>query len=656
MIKPDSNLNIQTSSQVWARIKLHPLTLAFRGDQHVLEEQFQDHFFTNGLPVIRVSCFLVLILFAVFGILDAHLVPESKTTLWLIRYAFCCPLTILFFFFTYLSYFKKLMQPALVLWVILAGAGIITMIIIAPPPASFSYYAGLILVFMTGYTLIKIRFVWATLAGWLIVVLYEIAAIKLTNTPIPVLVNNNFFFISANVIGMASCYAIELYTRKNFFLGHMLKEEQKKVRTARDKLETKVEERTSQLLETNTQLEKEINVRKQAETDRSTMEAQLLQAQKMEAIGTLAGGIAHDFNNILSAITGYTDLALLVQPNDAEMKEYLKGIRQGSKRATDLVAQILAFSRQTDLQKQPVNIIPVIKEALKMLRASLPTSIEIRQNLPAISRKIMADPVQIHQILMNLCTNAFHALRDESGRIEISVAEVTIDSDDVSRLPELKTGPHLKLTVSDTGKGMEQDVAKRIFEPFFTTKDVGKGTGMGLAVVHGIVKSHHGIITMQSKPGQGTTFELYFPAIDDEDQLQATMKNEVLSLPKGDETILFVDDEPELIAIGEKTLVCLGYQVVTSQKSVQALEIFRSRPERFDLVITDQTMPEMNGADFARELLAIRSDLPIILCTGFSEKINEKSAREIGIREFAMKPLSLQNMALLIRKVLDNPR
>jgi PAS domain S-box-containing protein len=384
-------------------------------------------------------------------------------------------------------------------------------------------------------------------------------------------------------------------------------------------------------------------------TTQKRLEAQLRQAQKMEAIGTLAGGIAHDFNNILAAIMGFSELTMLEFPPGSPGRHNLMEVINASHRARDMVKQILAFSRQTEQEQKPVTFSPIVKEALKMLRASLPTTIEIHQHIEDKSGRIEADPTQLHQVLMNLCANAGHAMREKGGILEVRLSRVVIDR--ITPLhSNLQPGPHLMLSVSDTGHGMDSGVLERIFDPYFTTKEMGEGTGLGLAVVHGIIKSHKGAITVQSKPDQGTVFKIYLPLL--ENAVNEESKPEE-SLPGGRGRILFVDDEKTLAEMGQKMLEHLGYEVVTKTSSVEALTVFQENRDLFDLVITDVTMPQMTGDKLAKELISIRPDIPIILCTGFSERITEKNVKELGVREFAMKPLTLQKLATSIRNVLD---
>jgi len=388
-------------------------------------------------------------------------------------------------------------------------------------------------------------------------------------------------------------------------------------------------------------------------SERKNLEGQLLQAQKMEAIGTLAGGIAHDFNNILTAILGYVELAVLELSADSKLKYNLEQSLQAAHRAKDLVRQILAFSRQGKQERKPLDICPVVKESLKMLRASLPSTIEIRQNFAEGDLGIIeADPTQIHQILMNLCTNAAHAMEEKGGVLTVSLSKAEIGQEASVAYGGIKPNQYLRLRVSDTGHGMTPEIKKRIFDPYFTTKEIGKGTGLGLAVVHGIVKSHGGEIEVSSEPGQGTDFDIFFPRSDRAKGVLDGAQNSPLTMT-GNERILFVDDERTIAEIGEKMLQRLGYEVAVRTSSIEALELFRGQPDRFDLVITDMTMPNMTGDKLAQEIMKIRPEIPVILVTGFSEQMTEEKAKSLGIREYVMKPPVINDFARAIRKALD---
>jgi PAS domain S-box-containing protein len=386
---------------------------------------------------------------------------------------------------------------------------------------------------------------------------------------------------------------------------------------------------------------------------RKKIEAQLQQTQKLEAIGTLAGGIAHDFNNMLSPILGYSEILSTRFSSDSSEYESLQEIRKAANRAKDLVRQILTISRQTEHELIPVKIDLVVKEALKLLRATIPQNIEIRQNIQDAA-VVRADPTQIHQIVMNLCTNAFHAMREDGGVLSVSLSLVdTARQNQNPGLPNLGPGSHLQLEISDTGQGIDPTNLKRIFEPYYTTKRKEEGTGLGLAVVHGIVKSHKGHIAVTSESAKGTIFKVYLPCM----KTPITPDKETMPvqrLRRGNEHILLVDDEEAIVQMEKSMLESLGYHVTKTTSSSELLDIFTTRPDDFDLVITDMAMPHMNGSDLARKLLAIRPDIPIILCSGFSENMNKEKARSFGLKSFLMKPVTVEELSQTIRRVLES--
>lgn len=385
------------------------------------------------------------------------------------------------------------------------------------------------------------------------------------------------------------------------------------------------------------------------------LEKQLQQAQKMEVIGAFSGGIAHDFNNILGAMINCSELALEDLPADHPVREDLEHILKAGLRGKNLVKQIRTFSRREEPQRLPVEIDLIVKECLSLLRASMPAGIEIRPNLAVESSRVLADATQMHQVLMNLCANAAHAMGDSDGVLTVSLTHVILGADATTVDPDLRPGRYLKLTVGDSGCGMQAAVMERIFDPFFTTRAKKGGTGLGLSVVHGIVKSHDGAITVESEPGKGSTVNVFLPLAD----RSGGMATEAAAdrVPGGSERILLVDDEEDLIYAGQKMLQRLGYTVITSAGGLEALATFRAAPHQFDLVITDQTMPQMKGTDLAREILKIRPDIPIILCSGYGSVSNHvvtpEDVKAMGIRAFVAKPVTKAEMALAIRRELD---
>jgi PAS domain S-box-containing protein len=411
---------------------------------------------------------------------------------------------------------------------------------------------------------------------------------------------------------------------------------------------------SSPVFEKNGEIKYLVHVAKDI-TEQKKLEEELFQSHKMEAIGTLAGGIAHDFNNILSAIIGYSELALMDLPENSPSRDHVNQIYKAGDRAKDLVAQILSFSRKGQRKLKPFAPSSIIKEALKLMRASLPTTIAIKAEIDSDCGKILADPTNLHQIMVNLCTNALHAIENEKGEIQIKLARQLLTAEDTAGHLSVQPGAFVVLTVSDSGCGMDEATLGRIFEPYFTTKSHGQGTGMGLSVVHGIMQSYGGMIRVVSEPGQGATFNLYFPA--SENGMAGNMDKKAGSsgsLPRGNERILVVDDEVAILKMLQIFLESLGYKVTTKLSSVEALEEFKGNPGDFDLILTDQTMPDMTGVDLSKEIMGIKPDLPIILCTGYSSVISEEEAKEIGIKGFAKKPVEVKDLAAMVRQVLDN--
>lgn len=385
-------------------------------------------------------------------------------------------------------------------------------------------------------------------------------------------------------------------------------------------------------------------------SDKLHLEAQLQQAQKMEAIGNLAGGIAHDFNNILSPIFGYTEMLLLDAPDDSELRRGLTRILAGANTAKNLVNQILSFSRESEHERKPLKVQSIIREDLELVRSSLPVSIDICKDISSDCGPVLADPTQISQVIMNLCTNAYHAMEGTAGILSVALKEVGLTTENITS-PGMAPGQYVHLVVGDTGSGMTPSTISRIFDPYFTTKGKEKGTGLGLAIIHGIVKSHDGHIHVYSEPGKGTEFHVYLPVIE---ALEEAAQVETQLIAKGNECILLVEDKKDVIDIEQQLLEFLGYQVTSRISSLDALEVFSANPDKFDLVMTDLSMPNMTGDELAGELTKIRPGIPIVLCTGFSEGMSEARAATLGIKGVIMKPVTIKYLSRVIRNVLDN--
>jgi signal transduction histidine kinase/ActR/RegA family two-component response regulator len=424
------------------------------------------------------------------------------------------------------------------------------------------------------------------------------------------------------------------------------------LRRSKSELETRVKARTEELEEANRRLAEELAERKRLEEERKKIERQLLHSQKMEAIGTLAGGIAHDFNNILSAIVGFTELSLMCSDPQPKLKDNLEKTLRASFRAKDLIRQILTFSREAKEEPKPIQIKTVVSETLEFFRASFPTTIDIKRDLKS-DGTVFADPSQIHQLIMNLCTNAGHAMEETGGgTLSVVLRDVVLDSMKDPNDPMLPMGDYIKLSIQDTGCGMAMETVDKIFNPFFTTRKNGKGTGLGLSVVHGIVRRCKGAVTVESAPGKGSTFHVFLPNYE----IYSAKKGAAPEIiPQGGERILVVDDDPVQMEIAGQQLKMLGYAVSTFTDSSEALQHFREQPENYDLVITDQTMPKISGTVLAEEMLQIRPELPIIICTGFGDNVFEEKVHAMGIRGCLMKPLSIHELATAIRKYLERP-
>lgn len=625
-------------------------TLIFTGNLASYEKEYEEDFFKMSLNPFRLSLILSMIFYGAFAFLDTVAVPDLKEVFWFIRFGIVYPVLVGVFIFSYSKTFKEYMQFTIACIMFITGFGIIIMIIYASRVQNYSYYAGLILIFIFGYTFIRARFIYASLAGWSIVILYEISAIWLSHTPLIVLINNNYFFISANIIGMFISYFLELSTRKEFYMRILLEQEKENVKTANNALEIRVDERTHQLSTANLDLKKEIEIRQKFERERAELEKQLFQLQKMETIGTLAGGIAHDFNNILTPILGYTDMALEELPAESNLRFDIEQINNAAHRGKNLVQQVLTFSREVNFENKPIRLQPIISEALNLIKASFPPGVVINQYFEQKIGTVLADSTHIHQIVMNLCMNANHAMMKTGGILDVKLDAVKLDQRSAEKIPKLKKGDYIRLTISDTGHGMDIKTKERIFEPFFTRKEVGSGSGLGLSVVHGIINNYGGAIVVESTPGKGTTFMIYLPK-HGVDTLESDKSN--IKPLKGNEQILFVDDEPEITFMGKKMLENLGYKVSISSDSISALEEFKKDPGKYSLLVTDQSMPNIPGTQLAALMKEIQPSLKIIIITGYADNLSDEDLSKYGISEVILKPMILDDFSKVIRRVLD---
>lgn len=637
---------------------VHPFTLAFVAPRADLESAFLSDLQRRALPQQRFAAILTTFFYACFALLDAVVAPELKHHLWWVRFAVVCPVFLLIYLLSYWRRFLPYFHFAVLGGALVGGLGIIYMTVIGNALIARTYYAGLMLVLMFLYGFLWLRFIWAGLCGWTLIITYALAVGVSGDIPAEVLVNNAFFGISANLIGMAICYAIEYYRRRDFFMRQLLNEQREAVESAKNVLEERVGERTAMLARTNEDLRREIEAHQRLSWEMQILEGQLRHAQKMEAIGTLAGGIAHDFNNILAAILGHTELALMQMEDRKEAELCLSEVINASLRAKDLVGQILAFSRQSESELRPLQISIVVKEAMRLIKATLPTSITIKQQIDAVDSIVVADATQIHQIVINLCTNAAHAMESVGGQLEVRLEEEEIqlhpieDADVTSSANQLEPGRYVCLSISDTGHGIPEHLMERIFDPYFTTKAKGMGTGLGLAVVRGIVQNHGGLIHAASNTGKGTRFKIYLP-VSESHLLPEAQPFHLLS--QGNERVLLVDDEEGLAELGGKLLAALGYRVSSFISAREALDAFCARPDDFDVIITDMVMPHMSGEALSKEILALRPEVPIIAYTGFSNLLAAEQVKMIGVKAVLQKPITIHGMSQAIRKVLRTP-
>ncbi len=645
-MRREDNPNVMpaTSSRMH-EMGLNPITLAFSGP---LEEAFLDDYYNNSMTMVRLSLFAGIVLYGLFGILDAELVPTMKWKLWFLRFAIVWPALMAVILWSYYPSFKRFFQPAVASVMLVAGFAIIIMIRIIPPPISYSYYAGLILVFIWGYSFTRVRFLWAASAGWIIVIFYEIVTMSTANIPRGVVINNNFFFISAQIIGMFVCYSIEFYQRRDFFLAWQLQNEKAVIIDANRLLESIIQERTSELVKTNQDLRSQIEERQRAETTRKNLESQLLQAQKMEAMGTLAGGIAHDFNNLLMGIQGNVSLILMDMRRDHPYNDRLRNVQELVRSGSQLTHQLLGFARAGKYEVQPTNLNDLVNRC-KNMYGRAKKEITIYTDFQDDIWTVNIDQGQIEQVLLNLFVNAWQAMPG-GGNLSVGTENITLTQTEADRIG-IKPGRHVKIIVSDTGTGMDQATMSRIFDPFFTTKGMGRGTGLGLASAYGIIKNHEGIITVKSKKGQGATFEVYIPASD-----VAMGRDKVVPVPKllkGNETILFVDDEEMNVETGQRILETLGYTVLTARSGREAIEVFKKSDRAVTLVILDMVMPGMNGGEVFDALKSLAPSVKVLLSSGYSMTGEATNIMERGCDGFIQKPYDVNTLSVKIRNIMD---
>jgi signal transduction histidine kinase/CheY-like chemotaxis protein len=628
-------------------LRLHWVKLNFLPSESPLERLFWNRYFENNLQHVRLCHFYTILFYSLVSIIDYAFFPKNLAVLLDIRFFLVVPIFILGYVFSYAPAYRRCWQEIHFGYILLTGGSFIAFTVMTAEPKVYAYHLGLVFCLIFGYTFIRERFIYASAAGLILVFGYLFISVYATDMPTQTLLQNNTYLFLVNFLGMLIARHIEISARRDFYLEHRLSEEKDKVLHLNEILEHRVEERTRDLETSNAELSSKIEALNRSESERNKLEAQLRQAYKMEAVGTLAGGIAHDFNNMLASILGYTELCLNNVEKGSDMEENLQEVYIAGNRARELVKQILTFARQSEETPKPIRVSSILREVMKLLRSSIPANIEIRSDIQS-EANVIGDPINIHQVLMNLATNANHAM-EKGGVLEFSTHEVHLDTQDAAAVDGLKPGDYLKLSVSDTGTGIDPDIIGSIFEPYFTTKLGGEGTGMGLAMVYGIVKKYKGGITVDSRPGAGTVFSVYLPMTLASDERELYLAED---LPMGQGNILLVDDELPVATVEKQILSRQGYSVTIQTGSVAALTLFRSNPNAFDMVITDMTMPEMTGDELALELLKIRPDIPVIMLTGYSQKMSEETALKIGIKAFAYKPIVKADLLKKIRDAL----
>ena len=750
-------------------IQFNRLTLAFCGRHAALEPPFKSYYFHHILVQMRIGMAAAFFFFALFGIMDALVMPDRYVAFWIIRWAVVCPSILVALLISFSRRAERFLQLAGSAVTLIAGLGIIAMTHLAASGHSYSYVGGLVQIIFFIFTFSRLRFIWAASVTTILIAAFIACALYCGGIHNGQIIGSIFHVVVIGLMGMMAGYGMEFQTRRNFFLSRQLLSKKRRLRLFNRFLEERVLKRTLELKNANQQLKKKIeegnaiqaklgasqqlfqsifetvsagliivdksdntimqinptaaeltgetaerlmgvdlarliqpagtdegplpafpishpvecqvtcrhrdpipvimsareieiegrqlwivsfgNIQKIKEADaiKRELEIRAARAQHLQAIGTMAGGIAHDFNNILFGMLGYTELALEDAPAGSIQAGNLQEVLRGGHRAKEIIYQILTFSRQESVEKRPSQLRPLIKEALKLLRASIPSTIEIETRIAENTHHVLANPTRIHQVIMNLCANAAGAIGEGSGRICISLDNQCLCPEGGEPPDGLEPGDYVRLVVEDDGQGIPAENIDRIFEPFFTTKPQGKGTGMGLSVVLGIVQDHQGSISVHSEPGQGTRFEILLPA-----SFSHAEEAQTVTAPAahGSEHILFIDDEKALGTMVDRMLSGLGYGVTICDHPAKALALFHAQPEAFDLVITDLTMPEMSGLSLARQLLQIRPTLPLVLCTGYGEQVTLKQCLELGFRELLYKPVSRQELAATVRNAL----
>jgi signal transduction histidine kinase/CheY-like chemotaxis protein len=621
-------------------------TLAFKGKDQCVENSFLIQYCFRYLRFLRLCLYFSILSFGSIGFWDAILCPSCKHTLWLIRYSLVLPLFMAVIYLTYTRWYPRIWQYCHLVLILATGFSTLAMIMIIPAPKNLHYFQVIVVILFFNYALTRTRFIFGAFSGCIISIAYIVTIHMDNHIPGDIWLINSYFLIIMVITGMFISYVMEKSERKNYYLSHKLNQQKEQLDQSNRSLEQRVQKSTIQL-------EKQIKERKQAENVHRTLESRLRQSQKMDAIGTLAGGIAHDFNNILAAMIGYAELIRDTPPlKDARTCQNVEEILKAGNRAKNLIRQILTFSRRDEHEISSVQVGLIVKEASKLIRATLPATIKIKRHICSNSF-VLADPTQLYQIVMNLCANAAYVMQSGGGELGISLTDVEVDASFADHAPPLSPGSYIRLSISDTGPGVPKEHMDRIFEPFFTTKKNGDGTGMGLAMVHEIVKKNKGTVNVHSEPRKGATFSIYLPVIAFPKSCPTPIN---LTKLKGKERILYVDDEKQIGSMIYFKLSNLGYNVTVMADSLEAWDYFRSDPEAVDMIITDMTMPNLTGVDLVKKALSLKPDLPVILCTGFGDTVKKQKIGALPIKAVLTKPIFTHEIATAIRSIFDTQK
>ncbi|MEW5734618.1 MAG: ATP-binding protein [Thermodesulfobacteriota bacterium] len=631
---------------------MNPFSLRFSGEYAGLEGPFLDAYDRAALTHVRIAGFLAFLVYASFGLTDVTWAPEHYKDLWVIRYLVICPVLLAVPLFSYTRYFRpSYIQACIMALVLLGGLGIIAMMVVLRPKV---YSLGLTLVLVLNFTSVRARFAWATATAWILYVVYNLAELVFSISSFELLVVADFFGASLIIIGMFACYFMEYHTRRSFLLAHALTQEKQNIREINQGLERIVEERTADLSDANRELSKKIAELSHAQEERSKLESEVRLSQRMRTVGTMASGIAHDFNNIFAIIMGNAELCSLDLPPGSEHAQMTENVLAACRRGRDLVSQFLTISSFATESARPLWLDREVREAMRLLAPSIPPRIDRRLFISEGLPGVMGVAGQMQQVLVNLCNNAVQAMGDGQGILTVSLREEAVGKESDLLPKGIAPGRYLCLTVTDTGEGMSSEVMERIFEPYFTTRETGQGSGLGLSMVHGIVKRHNGAVMVQSRPGGGSTFRVYLPACDAVPEMARLPEAKRVKRREGPVTVLLVDDEPLVADATDRLLTALGYRVIQAVDPREALRMFTERPESFDVVVTDYAMPDLNGEELARAMRSADPEVPIILCTGFARVMDAQRLQALGLQGIVTKPCLISVMDAAIQNALDS--